>query len=223
MPGRLEKTVRLLSVNIGREQTLQVGDKLTTTGIFKLPASGPVKIHELGLEGDAVVDKKHHGGPDQAVYVYGGADYDWWRAQLGREIVPGTFGENLTIGELESALFNIGDVLVIGEARLQVAAPRIPCGDFAARMDDLQWVKKFRAAERPGMYCRVLREGFVQAGDGVSVEKYAGETLSIWQMYRDYYASEKDEALIRRHLNAPIAIRSRLKMEEAWAKLKGTG
>ena len=205
--------MQLTSVNIGEKRTLQKGDALVTTGIFKFPASGRVKIGELGLEGDVIMDKKNHGGPDQAVYVYGGADYDWWRAELGRDLPPGIFGENLTVSELESAGFNIGDVLVVGAARLQVTAPRIPCSDFAARMHDLGWVKKFRAAERPGLYCRVLREGFVQAGDSVSVEKYAGKTLSILQMYRDYYAGEKDVALIRRHLDAPLAIRSRLKIE----------
>ncbi len=212
--------MKLTSVNVGEKRTLQKGQELVTTGIFKFPASGRVKIGELGLEGDVIMDKKNHGGPDQAVYVYGGADYDWWRVELGREIPPGMFGENLTISKLESAGFNIGDVLVVGEVRLQITAPRIPCSDFAARMNDLGWVKKFRAAERPGLYCRVLQEGFVQAGDSVSVEKYAGATLSILQMYRDYYASEKDAALIRRHLDAPLAVRAKRKMEEAWAKLK---
>lgn len=212
--------MKLMSVNIGKEQQLQKVDKVITTGIFKLPASGRVRVGELGLEGDVIMDKKHHGGPDQAVYVYGQADYDWWREQLGRDLPPGIFGENLTISELESASFNIGDVLIVGEVKLQVTAPRIPCSDFAARMEDLQWVKKFRAAERPGLYCRVLQQGFVQAGDPVSVEKYAGETLSLVQMYRDYYESKKDEALIQRHLAAPIAVRARRDMEDELAKLK---
>ena len=212
--------MQLISVNIGEKRTLQKGQEIVTTGIFKLPASGRVRIGELGLEGDVIMDKKNHGGPDQAVYIYGEADYDWWREQLGRDLPPGIFGENLTISELESASFNIGDVLVVGEVKLQVTAPRIPCSDFAARMEDLQWVKKFRAGERPGPYCRVLQEGFVQAGDSVSVEKYAGETLSILQMYRDHYQGEKDEALIQRHLAAPIAVRARRDMEDELAKLK---
>lgn len=212
--------MQLTSVNIGEKRTLQKGQELVTTGIFELPASGRVRIGELGLEGDVIMDKKHHGGPDQAVYVYGEADYAWWREQLGRDLPPGIFGENLTISELESASFNIGDVLIVGEVKLQVTAPRIPCSDFAARMEDLQWVKKFRAAERPGLYCRVLQEGFVQAGDSVSVGKYAGETLSLVQMYRDHYQSDKDKALIQRHLRAPIDIRTRREMEELQIALR---
>ncbi len=138
---------------------------------------------------------------------------EWWSQELGLEIAPGTFGENLTIGELESAQFNIGDMLHIDDVILQVTAPRIPCGTFATRMNDPQWVKKFRQAERPGLYCRVLKEGSVQIGDPVSVERYTGETLSILEMFRDYYDTDKSEETLRRHLHAPIAIRARRDLE----------
>jgi MOSC domain-containing protein YiiM len=168
----------------------------------------------LGLVGDVILSKKHHGGPDQAVYVYGTSDYKWWSEQLGKELAPGTFGENLTISELESAQFNIGDYLHIGEVILQVTAPRIPCNTFATRMQDPQWVKKFRLAERPGLYCRVIKEGDIKADASVSVERYTGETLSIIEMFRDYYDHNKSEETIRRHLKAPIAIRARRDIEK---------
>ena len=111
--------------------------------------------------------------------------------------------------ELESAQFNIGDYLHIGEITLQVTAPRIPCGTFAARMEDPQWVKKFRRADRPGLYCRVIKEGTLRTGDAVVVEKYTDETISILQMFHDYYDKDKSIETLRRHLNAPIAIRDR--------------
>ena len=178
--------MQLISINIGQERTLQKKGRPIRTGIFKLPEEGPVKVTQLGLERDVILDAKSHGGPDQAVYIYGAADYDWWGMQLGQNIPPGTFGENLTISELESAHFNVGDFLHVGEVKLQVTSPRIPCSTFAARMGDLQWVKKFRAAERPGFYCRVLQEGLVKPGDPISVEPYQGDTLSIVEMYRFY-------------------------------------
>ena len=209
----------VVSVNLGEQRILTRKEHAEITGIFKLPTDNPVKVTKLGLEGDVIISKKHHGGPDQAVYVYGGADYDWWAKELGKEILPGTFGENLTISELESAQFNIGDMLHIAEVTLQVTAPRIPCKTFAARMDDPQWVKKFRYAERPGLYCRVLREGFVQAGDIVSVERFTGETVSILDMFRDYYYRSKSEETLLRYLNAPIAIRDRNSFEEQLQRL----
>jgi len=44
-------------------------------------------------------------------------------------------------------------------------------------------------------------------------------TISILQMYREHYAKELSEDMIRRHLNAPIDIRSRRDLEEALQKI----
>ncbi len=75
------------------------------------PGRQPGDRGELGLEGDFIANQKHHGGPDQAVYIYGQADYDFWAEALGQPVEPGLFGENLTISGLESGNFNIGDYL----------------------------------------------------------------------------------------------------------------
>src|SRR5688572_24047711 len=139
--------MNLMSVNLGQERILQRNHRVERTGIFKFPTRGAVKVTKLGLEGDVIISKKHHGGPDQAVYVYGAADYDWWSRELEMEIAPGTFGENLTVSDLESAQFSIGDYIHVDDVTLQVTAPRIPCGTFATRMNDPQWVKRFRQAE----------------------------------------------------------------------------
>jgi MOSC domain-containing protein YiiM len=211
--------MKLISINIGDEQVLQKRDHVVRTGIFKLPVDQPVKVTKLGLETDVIVSKKHHGGPDQAVYIYGMPDYEWWSHELGRELPPGTFGENLTISGLESAAFHIGDMLYMGDVTLQVSAPRIPCSTFAARMQDPNWVKKFRNAERPGLYCRVLQEGMVRIGNKVIFESYQGETLSLLEMYRDYYVKNKSREILLRHLRAPIAVRARQDLEEELQKM----
>ncbi|MBN2387479.1 MAG: MOSC domain-containing protein [Anaerolineales bacterium] len=207
--------MKLNSVNLGQERVLR--DE--PTGIYKTPIDGPVKVTALGLAGDIIASTRHHGGPDQAVYVYGAADYDWWAGELDRALDPGTFGENLTISGLESSRFSIGDRLGIGALTLQVTAPRIPCGTFAARMGDPGFVKRFRAAERPGLYCRVLRPGVVQAGDEVSLEPMDGETVSLLEIFRDHYEKAADEATLRRFLRSPLAVRARTALEERLEKL----
>ena len=211
--------MQLLSVNIGQKRTQQKGNELETTGIYKLPVQEPVEIKSLGISTDAICDTKNHGGPDQAIYVYGMPDYEWWSKELGKELAPGTFGDNLTVSELESAQFNIGDRLHVGSVILEVSAPRIPCGTLARRMGDPQFVKKYRHAERPGLYCRVIKDGTVRVGDEVKVEPYRDETLSILQMFRDYYDNHKSEETLRLHLRAPIAIRARKETEEDLQKL----
>lgn len=211
--------MQLISVNIGFAQPLQNGTKTEITGIFKTPAAGPIQVTPLGLVEDDVVDKENHGGPDQAVYVYTAPDYDWWSAELETEIAPGTFGDNLTISELESARLSVGDVLRVGQVILQVTAPRIPCATLAARMGDTGFVKRFRQAGRPGLYCRVLHPGTVQAGDHVTLEPYHGETVTIREMFEEYYQPSRDAAVLHHYLNAPIAIRARQDKEEQLKKL----
>ncbi len=213
--------MKLISVNIGKERLMDNGRPGETSGIFKTPVDRPVEVTSLGLKDDIIVDHKHHGGPDQAVYVYGGTDYAWWSKELGRDLAPGTFGDNLTISDLESAPCSIGDCLSIGAVVLQITAPRIPCGTLAARMGDPDFIERFRQAGRPGLYCRVLQEGVVRAGLPVTIEGYQGETVTIREMFRDYYEPHDSEVVIRRQLAAPIAIRDRKQKEKQLKRLIG--
>ena len=210
--------MQLISINIGRAQPIQRAKSSGTTGIYKLPV-GAAQITAEGLSDDAICDRENHGGVDQAVYVYGTPDYAWWSAELGRVLAPGTFGENLTIADLESARLNVGDRLRIGDVVLEVTAPRIPCATLAARMGDPAFVKRFRHAERPGLYCRVIRAGAVRVGQPVALEQYTGATIAAIEMFRSFYAGELDEATLRRHLAAPIAIRDRSEKQERLEKL----
>ncbi len=205
--------MQLISINLGAEETLVRPNKTEQTGIFKRPVAGPLQINLDGLPGDFIGDARNHGGPDQAIYIYGLADYEWWARELGRATFPGLFGENLTISELESANFNIGDWLRIGQVLLQVSAPRIPCGTLAGRMELPAFVKQFRQAGRPGLYCRVLAAGTLQIGQTVSVEKYPGETVSIARAMSDYYEPELSETDLRLYLRAPITSRMRAEKE----------
>jgi MOSC domain-containing protein YiiM len=206
--------MKLLSVNIGAARAMSEAKINGTTGIYKTPIDAPAYVGALGLTGDAVCDTKNHGGPDQAVYLYGAPDYAWWAAAVGAELEPGTFGENLTIDGLESAAAWVGDRLRIGEVLLEVTAPRIPCHILARRMEDAQFVTKFRDAALPGVYCRVLEPGYVQAGQAVEYARAANPIVSIVEMFRDYYAPTHDAATLRRFLSAPIAARSRAALEK---------
>jgi MOSC domain-containing protein YiiM len=210
--------MKLVSVNIGSSQPLEIGNHVSKTGIFKKPVSNPVHVGKLGLESDVVQNKKHHGGPDQAVYVYGTADYAWWSEQLQTDLEPGIFGENLTISDLESASFNIGDRLKIGTVLLEVSASRIPCSTLAARMGDTGFVKKFRQARRPGLYCRVLEEGEVQVGDTVTLEPSETEYLSLVDTFDWYYEPNPSLEMIQKVLAAPVAIRARKMYEDLLEK-----
>ncbi|MBK8050372.1 MAG: MOSC domain-containing protein [Anaerolineales bacterium] len=206
--------MQLISVNIGQMRAIANAKSSGMTGIYKLPVTSPVVITANGIEGDAISDVKNHGGVDQAIYVYGEPDYRWWSQELGYEIEPGVFGENLTISEMASAHLAIGDIFHIDDVTLQVTSPRIPCVTLAARMGDPAFVKRFRAAERPGLYCRVLREGTVQVGATVVFEPYSGETIPAIELFKTFYEPDLREATLRRHLAAPVGERVRRHKEE---------
>ncbi len=189
------------------------------TGIFKRPVWGPLEVLSGGLAGDTISDTENHGGPDQAVYLFGSPDYEWWSETLGRELPPGTFGENLTVSGLESAAVCVGDRLEIGSAVLEVTAPRIPCLTLAVRMEDPAFLKRFRRAERPGVYCRVVREGEVRAGDPVDYAPYAGERVPVLEVFRAFFDGNPGEDVLRRQLSVPIAARAREAYEEQLAEL----
>jgi MOSC domain-containing protein YiiM len=211
--------MQLISVNIGQPRIIQKAKASGVTGIYKLPARDPVRVTRDGLEGDTISDTKNHGGVDQAVYVYTTPDYAWWGETLGLELSPGVFGENLTVTDVESTQLNIGDYLHAGSVTLQVSAPRIPCVTLAARMGDPLFVKRFMKAERPGVYCRVVQEGWVQAGDTVTLERYEGDSLPAIELFRCFYAPDMSEATLRRHLAAPIAVRDRIDKEARLARM----
>lgn len=201
--------MHLLSINIGAPRAIDPDRPYDLTGIYKEPAAGPVQVTRAGLPGDAIIDTQHHGGPDQAVYLYGSADYAWWAGELGRELAPGTFGENLTVDGLESAGVAIGDRLHIDAVVLEVTAPRIQCDTLARRMGDPGFVARFRAAGRPGCHCRVIREGTIAAGDLVTLAPYDGGRVTIAEVFRDHYDPDLNLAAIRRFLAVPLAARIR--------------
>jgi MOSC domain-containing protein YiiM len=216
--------MQLLSVNVGVERPIQNGKASGVTGIYKIPSTAPVRITLDGLTGDVISDKENHGGPDQAVYIYGAPDYAWWSERLGELLAPGTFGENLTISDLESAPVCIGDQLQVGEVVLEVTAPRIPCATLAVRMGDPHFVKRFRQAERPGLYCRVIQPGVVRAGDPVALTlaQSGPDAVTVLEMFRSWYKRGGTEAEIRRMLNAPIDIRAR-RIYEEWLAAASAG
>jgi MOSC domain-containing protein YiiM len=194
---------------------------MTSTGIDKRPTDQPVEIGRLGLSGDTIWSKKHHGGPDQAVYVYGEDDYAWWAVELGRRLEPGTFGENLTVAGLATGAAMVGDRLHVGNAvMLEVTCGRIPCGTLTAHMGIRAFSRRFRKAARPGLYCRVMETGAVQAGDAVRYEPATSSTLGIVELGEMFYVRDPTREQLERLLAAPIDERGRRDIARQLAALR---
>ncbi|HEX2143399.1 MAG TPA: MOSC domain-containing protein [Glycomyces sp.] len=170
--------MKIVSVNVGKPRPNPWKPGTEFTGIDKQPVAGPVRVSpvgpkgdgSVGLEGDKVGDVAHHGGTDQAVYVYGVEDYAHFNQLTGREFGPGAFGENLTIAGYDVNDARIGERWAgPGGLVLQVTGARIPCGTFRGWIDERGWLKTFTREARPGPYMRVVEPGHVEAGAELEV------------------------------------------------------
>lgn len=159
----------VISVNVGAPRTVGWAGRKVTTSIWKDPVPGRVRVAGINVAGDTQSDLRVHGGPDKAVYSYSVEDYRWWASELGSELTPGTFGENLTVAAVDLQNAVVGEIWATGTARLVVTQPRMPCFKLGLRMGDAGFVQRFEDARRYGVYLRILQPGDVGAGDAITV------------------------------------------------------
>ncbi|GAA5611554.1 MOSC domain-containing protein [Streptomyces platensis] len=204
--------MKLLSVNMGRPTPCRHTTAEGGTGIDKRPVDGPVAVAApgpkgvggSGLAGDAVVDLRHHGGDDQAVYAYAREDLDAWQRELGRELANGVFGENLTTWGVEVTGARIGECWRVGpRLLLEVTSPRIPCRTFHAWLGERGWIRRFTQAAVPGAYLRVIEPGEIRAGDAVEVVHRPAHEVTIGLMFQ---ALTTRRELLPRLLEADAAL-----------------
>ncbi|MFN3580693.1 MAG: MOSC domain-containing protein [Pseudomonas sp.] len=216
-------SAQILSISVARSRSLEVGGRSRQTGLFKQPLEGAVWIDSSGVKGDVIVNRKFHGGPDQAVYLYSKEDIDWWAGRLQREIGPGFFGENLCISHWWPEV-RVGDRLRIGQLQLEITAPRVPCAVMAARVGYPGFAKEFVKAARCGAYARVLQPGSISAGDALEVAPAPSVYPTVDEIFRYWHGKGRNADFLRRVLAAPVASILRVALEEQLLQAEaGTG
>ena len=86
-------------------------------GCVSITAAGVGTDHIEDLPGTVVMIRR---------CCYGVEDYAWWSEQLGRDIAPGTFGENLTIAGFNGHEWSVGDHVIIGDGPAAVEMIILP-------------------------------------------------------------------------------------------------
>jgi len=189
--------MKIISTNIAAPVTVLKNGKEVQTGIYKKSVNRPISLGFTDVVGDAVMDRKHHGGIDKACYLYSADHYPFWKENfpdLAWE--PGMFGENLTIAGLDESKIMIGDTFEVGTALIQVSEPRRPCSILGIRFGTQQMVKQFHNADYPGIYVRVLKEGEVKSGDELILMERS-ENISIKAVYSLFSYNNKNLALAK--------------------------
>jgi MOSC domain-containing protein YiiM len=190
----------VVSVNVGTPREVPWRGRTVRTAIWKHPVAGRVKVRGVNVDGDDQGDREVHGGVDKALYSYAVEDYGWWGAELGQELAPGTFGDNLTVRGIDVSGAEVGERWRVGGTLLEVAQPRIPCFKLGIRMGSQRFPRRFAVARRPGAYLRILAEGEVAAGDPVEVVHRPGHGLTVAEVSRIYH---DDHAAAARLLQVP--------------------
>ena len=165
------------------------------SAIYKEPVDHPLWLSATGLAGDAVGDTKHHGGLEQAVLAYAESHYADWKAE-GFTDARGAFGENLLLSGLSDQTACIGDVFELGDARVQVSCPRVPCNTLVRRHGRSDILERVFATGRGGWYFRVLKEGLVAPGQALQLleHPHPGWTVARALHARWRMASDRGEA-----------------------------
>lgn len=193
--------MKIRSVNVGLPRNVSFREEIVTTGIFKEPVKGPVKLRKFNLDGDKQADLTVHGGKDKAVYAYPMEHYDYWQRELPNTALPwGIFGENFTTEGLIEDSVNIGDRFHIGSAEVVATQPRMPCYKLGVRFGRMDIVRRFLASNRPGIYFKVLQEGEVEAGNSIELISKDENNITVKDIVRLYVKDNKDIESMQRAL-----------------------
>jgi len=179
--GPASATVGLVSVNVSLPKYLgEHRGKPVTSGIAKLPlTTDEVWLDHMNLEGDGQADPSVHGGEDKAVYAYPFEHLAPWGAELGQQLGPAAFGENLTTSGWTEEDVRIGDRWQWGDAMLEVCQPRWPCYKLAMYRGRGDIQRRMHANGRTGWYLRVLQGGRVPVVGPVTVVERQAVPASV--------------------------------------------
>ena len=139
-------------------------------GVPKLPQD-TAEVTKNGLVGDVQADQVHHGGPHQAVCLFGLEVIEQFQSE-GHPIQPGSVGENLTISGVSWEQLTPGRRLEVGqEVVLEITDFASPCAKNAQFFADGDFTRMMES-RHPGearLYASVINEGTVRVGDEVTL------------------------------------------------------
>lgn len=122
-----------------------------------------------GIEGDAWLNLKYHGGPNQALLLIGQETLNELMA-LGYPVFAGALGENLTTLGLDYSQMRPGQRWQLGsQCLVELTKLREPCRtlDVYNRQDLGRIQPLLKMEGRGGWYARVLEGGLLFPGNGI--------------------------------------------------------
>ena len=191
----------VISINIGKPITFNVGNKPFVTGIFKTPIKAPVYLSQTNFEGDGQADVVHHGGLDKAVCLYPYEHYAHWGKVLNKQLDLGAFGENITVKGMIETDVHIGDVFQLDEAIVQITQPREPCYKIAKRYNLKQFPMLIQETGYSGYYLKVIEEGYVNEQSSMKLLEKHPSFVTVDSVNKVLYHDTENSSSIKKILS----------------------
>lgn len=192
-------TGEILQIKKGLVQKFKFDEKnIIETAIKKEPVD-EVFIEKLGIRGDEVGLKAHHGGVDKSVFFV--SDYTF--KELNR-ITDSSFewdrtavyGENFVVTEFNENNVCVGDIIEVGECVVEVSQPRKPCSRLSLNTENRRMRDIIFESGLTGWYVRVLKEGKVGKNDRISLVERSYPHLTVRKLNRLLSDSSPDMELL---------------------------
>lgn len=192
------------SLNTGGVQTL-VDDRGVPyqSAVRRTPRADAQFLGERGFAGDASFELEHH-TPNMDVHAFCLDHYPHYETLAGKPLPVPTFGENLSLrGGLETEVC-IGDVFGVGTALIEISQPTERCGT-PGRSAGVPALKKWAfACFYTGYYLRVIRTGWVRAGDAMVLRKRRFPEWTVDRVSRAVFEQMDDAEQFEAMLALPL-------------------
>ncbi|NND83281.1 MAG: MOSC domain-containing protein [Gammaproteobacteria bacterium] len=188
--------MHIVCLSTGRPQQLRdYHDEPFVSAIRRTPVAETLWLSSSGLAGDQVALTDVHGGPNRALHLFCHDNYAFFNYKAGFDLPVPAFGENLTVSGYDEQCANVGDVLRLGEALIQVAHPTERCGKIGQSLGLPKMLKWIHEELYTGFYCRVLQEGMVAHDSIISLEEQGPALLNVARLNRLLF-KEPDRAAL---------------------------
>ena len=201
-----EKISNVLYVKVGKVSTTKLENNKRNelvSGIKKYPVS-KAYLTKTGFKEDEQGDLLHHGGENKALFLFSSITYKKINSYFNNSFDMtdmAYFGENLILSNICEEDICIGDILKIGQTKVQVTQARQPCWKLSANTNQKEMTKFIFDSGLTGWYAKVLEEGFICQNDEVILEKRVNPALNIKKLNELIINPMSDESLTIEALN----------------------
>lgn len=194
-----EKISNVLYIKVGKVSTTKIENKRSelVSGIKKYPVL-KAYLTKTGFKNDEQGDLLHHGGINKALFLFSALTYKKINSFFNDSFEMtdmAYFGENLILSNICEEDICIGDILKIGQTKVQITQPRQPCWKLSANTDEKNMTNFIFNSGFTGFYAKVLDEGIISQNDEVILEKRSHLNLSIKKLNELILNPMSDEKL----------------------------